>query len=353
MSTGPVSGLVQSGLLAQLVANTKTTQAQLDLLTQQSSSGTVADTYGGLGSAAHVSISLQPQVTQVEAWQQNITTADGQLDTTQNVLSQLADIASNFGADTLGAGMQSSTGAAALASKAQLALQQVVGLLNTQSDESYNFAGTDSANPPISSAALGTFTAAVATQVAGLATGADPTTLAASLITDGTTANFAYPGSSASATTPTALQTPTGQGQTVPTAFVAGANTYATQTGSGTTGSYVRDLITALAGLAGLASTTASESTLQSFGAGMSRLLQGAGTAIATEEAGFGAVQSTLTSRSTSLSDTLTIVTKQISSVENVDMTATATALAQVQTQLQASYKLIAEMPNLSLVGYL
>ena len=353
MSTSVVSGLVQSGLLAQLVTNNKATQTQLDRLTLQASSGAVADTYGGLGNAAHVSISLQPQMAQVKAWQQNITTADGQLDTTQNVLSQLADIASSFGADTLGAGMQSSTGAAALATKAQLALQQVVGLLNTQSDGTYSFAGTDSANAPIDSAALGTFTATVATQVAGLATGTDPTTLIGSLITDGITANFAYPGSSASATTPAALQTPTGQGQAVPTAFVAGTNSYATQAGGGTTGSYVRDLITALAGLAGLASTTASESTLQSFGAGMSQLLQGAGTAIATEQAGFGAVQSTLTTRNTNLSDTLTSLTKQVSSVEEVDMTATATALAQVQTQLQASYKLIAEMPNLSLVGYL
>lgn len=353
MSTGAVSGVAQCGLLAQLVSNNKTTQAQLDRLTLQASSGAIADTYGGLGSAAHVSISLQPQMAQVQAWQQNITIANGQLDTTQSVLSQLAGIASSFGADALGAGMQSATGAAALATQAQLALQQVVGLLNTQSDGSYSFAGTNSANAPIDSAALGTFTAAAATQVAELATGTDPTTLVGSLIADGATANFAYPGSSVPGTTPAVLQTPTGQGQAASTAFVAGINSYATQAGGGTTGSYVRDLITALAALAGLTSTTASESTLQSFGAGISQLLQGAGTAIATEKAGFGAVQSTLTTRSVNLSDTLTSLTKQISSVEDVDMTATATALAQVQTQLQASYKLIAEMPNLSLVGYL
>jgi flagellar hook-associated protein 3 FlgL len=353
MSTGAVSGMVQSGLLAQLVADSTATQTQLDKLTRQSASGQVADTYGGLGNTAYVSIDLRPQMAQVTTWQQNITTANGQLDTTQSVLGQLESIATSFSSETLGASMQSSTGATAVAAQAQLALQQVVGLLNTQSDGQYSFAGADSANPPISSSALSTFTAVVATQVAGLNTGTDPTTLVGSLITEATTADFAYPGSSASATTPTALATPTGQGQNVPTAFVAGQNSYATQAGTGTTGSYVRDLIAGLAGLAGLGSTTASESTLQSFGAGMSQLLQGAATAISTETAGFGAVQSELTTQGTTLSDTLTSLTTQVSSVENVDMTATATALSQVQTQLQASYQLIAGLKQLSLTAYL
>jgi flagellar hook-associated protein 3 FlgL len=149
------------------------------------------------------------------------------------------------------------------------------------------------------------------------------------------------------------LLTPTGQGQNVATAFVAGQNSYATQSGSGTTGSYVRDLIAGLAGLAGLSSTTANESTLQSYGSAVSQLLQGAATAITTEEAGFGQVQSDLTTQSTGLSDTLTSLTTQVSSVENVNMTATATALSQVQTQLQASYQLIAGLKSLSLTDYL
>jgi flagellar hook-associated protein 3 FlgL len=353
MSTGAVSGMVQSGLLAQLVADSTATQTQLDKLTQQSASGQVADTYGGLGNTAYVSIDLRPQMAQVTAWQQNITTATGQLDTTQNVLGQLESIATSFSSEALGTSMQSATAAATVATQAQLALQQVAGLLNTQSDGQYSFAGTDSTNAPIDTAALSTFTAAVATQVAGLDTGTDPTTLVGSLVASAATADFAYPGSSAAATTPAALLTPTGQGQKVPTAFVAGVNSYAAQPGNGTTGSYVRDLIAGLAGLAGLGSTTASESTLQSYGAGISQLLQGAATAISGDEAGFGQVQSELTTQGTNLSDTLTSLTTQVSGVENVDMTATATALSQVQTQLQASYQLIAGLKQLSLTDYL
>jgi len=353
MSIGAVSGMVQSGLLAQLVADNTATQTQLDKLTQQSASGQVADTYGGLGNTAYVSIDLRPQMAQVTAWQQNITTATTQLDTTQSVLGQLESIASTFSSDALGADMTTSTGATALAAQARDALQQVAGLLNTQSNGQYDFAGTDSANPPISTANLATFTNAAGAQVSGLGTSAGSTALVDSLVTLATTADFAYPGSSASDTTPTALLTPTGQGQNVATAFVAGQNSYATQSGSGTTGSYVRDLIAGLAGLAGLSSTTANESTLQSYGSAVSQLLQGAATAITTEEAGFGQVQSDLTTQSTGLSDTLTSLTTQVSSVENVNMTATATALSQVQTQLQASYQLIAGLKSLSLTDYL
>lgn len=351
MTTGPVSTLVRSGLLAQLVADSTATRAQLDKLTEQSASGRVADTYGGLAGAASVSIDLRPQMAQVQAWQQNITMANGTLDTTQNVLGQLESIATSFSSQTLGTAIQSATGATALAAEAKVTLQQVLGLLNTQSNGQYVFAAADSANAPLSSTALNTFTATIATQVAGLNTGTSPTAVVAAVVSQAATSGFTYP-LPANGTAPAALQAQTGDGQNVPTAFVAGRNTFPTQPGSGT-GSYVRDLIAGLAGLAGLDTTTASESTLQSFGAGISQLLQGAATAIATEQAGFGQVQAQLTTQTSSLSDTLTGLTKQVSGAEDVDMAATATALSQVQTQLQASYQLIAGLRQLSLTTYL
>ena len=134
MSVGAVSGMVQNGLLAQLVGDSTATKAQLDKLTQQSASGQVADTYGGLGEAASVSIDLRPQMAQVQAWQQSISAANGTLDTTQTVLGQLQSIASSFASQALGTPMQSATGAAAMAAQAQSALQQVVALLNTQTE---------------------------------------------------------------------------------------------------------------------------------------------------------------------------------------------------------------------------
>ncbi len=348
MSTGAVSGTVRSGLLAQLVADSTATQTQMNRLTRQSASGKVADTYGGLGNTASVSINLRPQMAQAQAWQQSISLANTTLDITQNVLGQLAGIATSFSSQTLGTAMQSATGANAIAAQAKVALQQVAALLNTQSNGQYAFAGADSANAPINTAALNTFSATIGTQVTGLSTGTDPAALVAALVTQAGTAPFTYqPGA-----TPAQVQAQTGDGQTVPMAFVAGKDSLPGQPGSGT-GSYVRDLIAGLAGLAGLNSTTASGSTLQSFGTGISKLLQGAASAITNDEAGFGQVQSELTTQGTALSDTLTSLTTQVTGVEDVDMAATATALSQVQTQLQASYQLIAGLKQLSLTAYL
>ena len=194
MSIGAVSGMVQNGLLAQLVADSTATQTQVDKLTRQSASGLVADTYGGLGNAASVSIDLRPQMAQVKAWQQNISTATTTLDTTQSVLGQLESIATSFSSEALGTAMQSATGASAVAAQAQLALQQVVGLLNTQSDGQYAFAGAGSATAPVDSSALAPFTSDVGTQVAGLGGGTDPTALVASLVSQAGTAGFTFPG---------------------------------------------------------------------------------------------------------------------------------------------------------------
>ncbi|MDR3440135.1 flagellin [Telmatospirillum sp.] len=353
MSSVSVNSWAQSGLFTQLVSDNAATKAQFDTLTEQSASGKVADTYGGLGTSARVSLSLRPQMSEITTWQQNVTAAGTTLDTTQSVLKQLQTIASDFSSDALGTDMEAANGAQALATQATQALQQVVTLLNTAADGQYTFAGTDSANPPISTTDLASFSTTVASQVAGLSTGTDPTTLVSDLLTSGTTASFAYPGSATSGTTPSALLTTVGTGHAVTTAFVAGVNSFATQTGSSTTGSYVRDIVTALAGLAGLSTTTASQIDLQSFGSGISQILQNASTAIETEEAGFGEVQSELTTRGTDLSDLQTSLTKQVSSVEDADMTATATALSEVQTQLQASYKIISTAASMSLVTYL
>jgi flagellar hook-associated protein 3 FlgL len=353
MTTSAVSGFVQSGLLAQLVADNQTTKAQVDRLTLQSSSGDVATTYGGLGSTASVSLDLRPQMTEIKAWQQNITTATTQLDTTQSVLTQLQNIATTFSSNALGTAMQSTAGATALAASASVALDQVVSLLNTQSNGQYVFAGTASDSAPISTRFLGLFSEFSAPEVATLGTGTDESTVMAELLLRGKRTNYAYPGSNPDGT-PTALTTTVGQGLEVPTTFVAGVDSFAQQVASDTsTGSYVRDLITGLVGLAGLANTTASESVLQSYGADISNLLSGAATAMATDAAGFGQVQSELATQSTSLADTLTSLTTQVSDVEEVNMAATATALSSAQTQLQASYKLISGMSDLSLVKYL
>jgi flagellar hook-associated protein 3 FlgL len=241
-----------------------------------------------------------------------------------------------------------------VAIQARSALQQVVELLNTQTDGQYTFAGSDSTNPPIGSSLPTWAISAAGSVVVGLSTSTDPASVLGTLVVQVSTWNLASPGASLpTGAPPAAVRTQTGQDQTVPTAFVAGRNSFAPASADPTTGSYVGDLIAGLAGLASLASPTASPAALQSFGVAVSQLLQGAGTAMDTEEAGFGQVQAGLTTQGTALSETLTTLTTQVSGAENVDMAATATALSQVQTQLQASFQLIAGLKQLSLTTYL
>jgi flagellar hook-associated protein 3 FlgL len=66
-----------------------------------------------------------------------------------------------------------------------------------------------------------------------------------------------------------------------------------------------------------------------------------------------GNVQSSLTATQSRLADTQVALTGQVSSAEEVDMATTLSRLSQVQTQMQASYQLIASLNSLSLLKYL
>jgi flagellar hook-associated protein 3 FlgL len=258
------------------------------------------------------------------------------------VLTQLADIASNFAASALGVATSSGAGVTALADQAKAALDQVKGLLNTRVGDAYLLSGADTANPPIDDTALSGFIGNVQASVFALAANGATATGNSVLAT----------ASLGSIVTPTIGSTPvmaeTGPGQTVPQGVVAGQNL-----SQPATRSYVKDLVAGLAALAGLKGTTADQSTRASFGAAMSNMLQGAGAGIATDQAVLGEAQSEIATRQTALSDTVTTLTKQVSGVEEVDMAATATALAQVKTQLDASYQLIAAMRDMTLTHYL
>jgi flagellar hook-associated protein 3 FlgL len=63
--------------------------------------------------------------------------------------------------------------------------------------------------------------------------------------------------------------------------------------------------------------------------------------------------QATLTAIQTSLGDTATALSGQVSAVQEVDMATTLSNLTATQTQLQASYRLISAANSLSLVSFL
>jgi flagellar hook-associated protein 3 FlgL len=63
--------------------------------------------------------------------------------------------------------------------------------------------------------------------------------------------------------------------------------------------------------------------------------------------------QAQLTTTQTTLADISTALQGQISNAQDVDMATTLSKLSQVQTQLQASYQMIANIDGLSLTKYI
>ncbi|MDR3523764.1 MAG: flagellin [Acetobacteraceae bacterium] len=346
--SSPNAAAMPSGLLGLLTSDSQGVQNHVTQLSQQASTGLVAQTYGGMGAAAQISLDLRPQLSAIGAYTQNISQANTQLTATSQVLTQLQQIASTFSSGLLSIGSGTSQEVDTLASQASAALTQVQSLLNTQLGDKYIFAGQDSSNAPLPNSQFNAYVQSIQSTVSGLTAGNGSTIIASTLSAAMTNSPF----SSTLGTAPE--QVTVGPGVTTPVGIVAGQDAYVTQSGASTTGSYVRDLIRSLATIAGMNSSQTSLSP--GFSAVVNDTLsnlQSEVTTINNENGGVGAAQQNLTADQTSLTDMQTALTTQVSNVENVDAASTATALSQAQTQLQISYKLIASAESMSLVSYL
>ena len=343
----------QAGSLANAVYASTNTKTQLDTLTQQVSDGLVSDSYAGLGAAAQTSVDLRPQLGHLATQQTAINAVTGQLDVTQNALTQITSIASSFNSQIASLNNVSPTQIDTVAAGARMALQQMASLLDTTDGGNYVFAGTDSSNPPVPDpediTTSGFFTQ-IGTAVAGLSANGAAATAASTLQiassdTAGTTPFSGPPGQVAT------LEL--GASAPVQVGVLANNNTLVTSTGPSTTGSYMRDIMRGLATLGNLSSTQANDPGFTALVQDTQSSLSGAITAIGQESGALGNIQSSLTAVQTQASETNTALTTQVSSVEDVDMAKTVSSLSQVQTQLSASYKLISEISKMSLVDYL
>lgn len=341
----PVIGHMDSGPLATLTANAAAIRDRLNTATTQSTSGLVSQSYGGLGAAARTSLDLRPQIAHAAAWSANISAATGRLDVAQTALKRMADIADRFNADLQKVAGLNGQEVDGVAADARSALQEVAGLLNTRDGDVYVFAGQDTGTPPVADAAgiLGSpFMTGVQSAVSGLAANGAAATVATTLaVTSPVTVSGAVP----------AVEV--GPGERVATGVLASRNTLATSSGGSTTGSYVQDLLRSLATLGSLSSAQSGTAAFAGLVADTRTSLGGAITAMATETGALGDLQTGLVARQTTLAATRTALTAQVSSVEDVDMAATLTRLSTLQTQLQASYQVIAAMKGLSLASVL
>lgn len=311
------------GLPARLAGESALIRDQLALVQEQTATGKVSTAYSGLGAHARTSLDLRPAIAHQAVWQSNIDQAEARLSTTQNALGAINSIAADFFSKINNLSDLGLSPTSQIAGQAQAALQQVAQLLNTKVGSLYVFAGQDTSNPPVPDT--------------------NPATLRAALLaSDTSVAPF-------SGTLGTALpEVEIGEGQRVQVGLLANRNTLSTSAAP-TTGSYMRDLMRTLASLTGL--TSAADP--QAVAADAHARLSSAMTAMATETGALGNTQKMLTQRKQALSDTSVAITTQLSSIEDVDLAATLTKVASLQTQLQASYQVLAGVRNLSLANYL
>ena len=376
--SGSVGSATQSDqtLLGTLLANSSAIRQKLDLLANQASNGLLGVTYAGLGTGAPISLNLRPQIGNLQTWQNNVDSATGQMSVTQAAMTQVQSIAAHFYAQLANVQGVAASAVDNIAATARDALSQVASLLDTQDGGVYVFAGQDTANPPVPdpnnianvAAHPGGYYDQISTAVGNLGVAGAVATAQATydiaLSNAPGTSPFSTYMSQPSAVLQTQLPTvQVGQDATRHVGLLASANALIPDTPPGapplpggppaSTGAYMRDVMRALATIGSL---NGAQASLPGFGELVQDTrtsLSGAVSAMACDAGVLGDTQSSIATTKTQLSDTEAALTGQVSSVEDVDMAKTLSALTLVQTQMQASYQVIASVSGLSLAKFL
>jgi len=352
-------GSVGYGFNATLVANAEGVHQQLNILTERASTGMIADTYAGLAGGAAVSLQLGPQVATLQTYQSNIDQVNGRMQVTQAAMTQIQQIAATFVSVIPNLNGLNPSEVDSAAANARSALSQVAGLLDTKNGNVYVFGGQDTDNPPVPSPdgilSSGLYTqinAAVSALSTNGASATSATTLAiAGSNAAGTSPFSPYMSQPASGLSATIVQT--GDSSTVQSGLLASANSAVISSGTSTTGSYMRDLMRALATLGSMTGSQTSDANFGALVQDTGSSLNGVVSAMAADVGVLGTTQSTLVDTKSQLSNTITALTNQVSSVQNADMAATLSQLTAMQTQLQESYRLITAATSLSLINFL
>jgi flagellar hook-associated protein 3 FlgL len=357
--SGALSG-IGFPVLGQLTAGLTQIKHNFDTLTEQASSGLISNTYAGLGATAPVALSLAPQVDNLQLAQSNIAAASGPAQITQNAMTQIGSIAANLLAEMPTLDGLTTSAVDTVAANARGDLAQVADLLDSQYGDVYVFAGQDTSNPPVPNPDQITssgFYTQISAAVGNLTTNGAAATAASTLAIASSTAvgtspfSATYLAQAPGTLTPPAVATGDGQSQTL--GLLASANIGPVSTGTSTTGSYMLDLMRALATVGSLSSSQADDPNFAALVSDTQTSVTGAITAMNTDVGILGEQQSSLTSLSTTLGDTQTALTGQLTTATNVDMAATLSNLSLMQTQLQESYQLISADSGLSLAKIL
>jgi len=333
--------------------------SQLNTLTAEASSGQKVNPAGSMGNDAALLYSLQMQADQQNVLQTTATNAGNQLDAAQTALTAIASAAQTIASATINNASATPEGETAVASQASSTLSQVLDLLNTQYDGNALFAGDATSSPPMQSAnAAGGPADAVNTvlSAAVAANGGQPLTSAnvQNLLTgpNGLSSIFNNTNSNPALNYNSAFYTAPDDGK--PTQVLIGLNQTLSYNVKGNQPAFT-DLMQGLSMLSMLsAPSTQLDSTAKSAILSQATTLIGlAQNELTTQQGQLGAVQAQLQQVATAQQAAASNTTQQISTFESADPTTTATQLSALQSQLEASYQVTADLSQLTLSHYL
>jgi flagellin-like hook-associated protein FlgL len=136
----------RSALAAQSLLDMR---RQLDDLQRQLGSGKKADTYAGIGLDRGLVVGLRSQLSTLEAFDDSITQVSVRLDLAQTTLGRIGEIGKGVKSAAFQASAVDSNGSTLVKSMAQIGLEEVLGLLNTQSGDRYLFSGRAADQPAV------------------------------------------------------------------------------------------------------------------------------------------------------------------------------------------------------------
>jgi flagellar hook-associated protein 3 FlgL len=292
-------------------------QTAADNLNTEISTGLTAQTYSQIAPQASQLMDFRTQSSQQQGYINTINTLSTRLSTMslplQQIQTQITSFAANLNNEAF------STSLPNIQTQAQLLLQQVAGLLNTQDGTSYVFSGTNANTPPV--------------DLSGLPTGA-----AATLTTpvNGSPADGGYyDGGSALAPVKVDNQLSINYGIT--------ANDSST----------FEPIIRVLNFLAQNGPFSSSSPTDQANITQAGQMLSQAASSLTNMAGELGLQQSELNSELSLHQQALTIAQNGASNILSVNQATAITQLQNLETQIQASYSATSDIEKLSLVNFM
>ncbi|WP_367160812.1 flagellin [Kozakia baliensis] len=339
-------------------------RAVSDLSAQQNAqqlevtTGVSSDSYAGLGPSRTRALSLQPALTQTQAWSNNVTLAQNRLEGTQNALSQISTMATDFSKTLLTlSGNASSDVTQAAISEARQNLQNLGALLNTKNGDDYVFAGQASTIAPVSGntdLSQSHLAASIAETVAQSGNSNGAGVLSQTLQMAGqTTPENPFSASLSTSPNEAAKQSASyaiGQNQAVQAGVTATQGQASSET---STGSPIRDLMRNLMVVASLGKVTTGTQNYDQLVQGLISSNNEVTSGLTTMSSTVGVTQNTLKFQSSMLGQMKSSLTAQLSESKSADLATVSTQLTQTKNQLQASYSIIADMKGMNLASYL